>query len=60
MCAEAAADARQIKDKLTEALGAPVFIDSDDLQDLRQLQHQVTQSDVLVLFQTRGLLTRPW
>ena len=58
--AEAAADARQIKDKLCEKLGAPVFIDSDDLMDLRQLQLQVTQSDVLVLFQTRNLLTRPW
>lgn len=58
--AEAAADARQIKDKLCEKLGAPVFIDSDDLMDLRKLQLQVTQSDVLVLFQTRNLLTRPW
>ena len=53
-------DARQIKERLTEKLGAPVFLDSDDLMDLRKLQHQVTMSDVLVLFQTQNLLTRPW
>ena len=57
---EAAADARQIKDKLVDLLGAPVFLDSDDLVDLRNLCHQVAMSDVLVLFQTRDLLTRPW
>jgi hypothetical protein len=57
---EAAADARQVKDKLVEKLGAPVFLDSDDLMDLRNLCHQVAMSDVLVLFQTRSLLTRPW
>jgi hypothetical protein len=57
---EAAADARQVKDKLVEKLGAPVFLDSDDLMDLRNLCHQVAMSDVLVLFQTRNLLTRPW
>ena len=57
---EAAADARHVKDKLVEKLGVPVFLDSDDLQDLRNLCHQVSMSDVLVLFQTRGLLTRPW
>ena len=28
---EAAADARQIKEKLVETLGAPIFLDSDDL-----------------------------
>lgn len=57
---EAAADARQVKDKLVDMLGAPVFLDSDDLMDLRNLCHQVSMSDVLVLFQTRDLLTRPW
>ena len=31
-----------------------------DLMDLRKLQEQVIASDVLVLFQTRSLLTRPW
>ena len=57
---EAAADARHIKDKLVDKLGAPVFLDSDDLIDLRNLCHQVSMSDVLVLFQTQNLLTRPW
>jgi hypothetical protein len=57
---EAAADARHIKDKLVDKLSAPVFLDSDDLMDLRNLCHQVSMSDVLVLFQTRDLLTRPW
>jgi hypothetical protein len=38
---EAAADARQVKDKLVDMLGAPVFLDSDDLMDLRNLCHQV-------------------
>jgi|EP01047_Picozoa_sp_COSAG01_P058344 hypothetical protein len=57
---EAAADARHVKDKLVQALGAPVFLDSDDLMDLRNLCHQVSMSDVLLLFQTRDLLTRPW
>ena len=57
---EAAADARHIKEKLVEKLGAPIFLDSDDLMDLRNLCHQVSMSDVLVLFQTRHLLLRPW
>ena len=57
---EAASDARQIKEKLVGTLGAPVFLDSDDLHDLRDLCHQVAMSDVLVLFQTRNLLMRPW
>ena len=57
---EAAADARHIKGRLVDELGAPVFLDSDDLMDLRNLCHQVSMSDVLVLFQTRDLLTRPW
>ena len=57
---EAAADARLMKDKLTDALGVPSFLDSDDLSDLRSLCDEVTKSDVLILFLTRDLLTRPW
>ena len=49
-----------MKEKLTEALGVPVFLDSDDLLDLRDLCTQVAKSDVLLLFLTRDLLTRPW
>jgi hypothetical protein len=34
---EAAGDARHLKDRLVGLLGAPVFLDSDDLLDLREL-----------------------
>ena len=37
-----------------------VFLDSDDLQDLRLLLEHVRSSDVLVLLQTRSVLERPW
>ena len=49
----AAMDARFVKDKLEQMLGggAEVFLDSDNLQDLRLLLDHVRQSDVLVLFQ---------
>ena len=51
--AAAAMDARFVKDKLEQMLGggADVFLDSDNLQDLRQLLDHVRDSDVLVLFQ---------
>jgi hypothetical protein len=58
--AEAATEARHLKDKLTTMLSSPVFLDSDDLYDLRNLLDAVVQSDVLVLLQTTNLLTRPW
>jgi hypothetical protein len=58
--AEAAAEARMAKDFLSRALEAEVYLDSDNLLDLRQLLDGVQQSDVLVLFQTRSLLSRPW
>jgi hypothetical protein len=58
--AEAATEARHLKDKLTTMLSSPVFLDSDDLADLRNLLDAVAQSDVLVLLQTTNLLTRPW
>ena len=47
---EAAQEARYIKD----------FLDSDDLADLRQLCDIVMECDVLILFLTRDLMTRPW
>lgn len=37
-----------------------VFLDSDDLKDLRSLIEHVRQSDVLVLIQTAHVLERPW
>ena len=37
-----------------------VFLDSDDLQDLNLLLQHVRDSDVLVLFQTAGVLLRPY
>ena len=40
--------------------GAPCFLDSDNLQMLTDLLEHVKESDVLVLLQTKGLLTRPW
>jgi hypothetical protein len=58
--AEAAAEARLAKDHLGRVLQAEVYLDSDNLLDLRQLLEGVRQSDVLVLFQTRNLLSRPW
>jgi hypothetical protein len=32
----------------------------DDLRDLRELQGQLRSSDVLLFFQTKSVLTRPW
>ena len=52
--------ATYLKDKLTTLLSSPVFLDSDDLADLRNLLDAVAESDVLVLLQTTNLLTRPW
>eukprot|EP01051_Picozoa_sp_SAG22_P016608 SAG22_NODE_2376_length_2642_cov_11.644514_3_plen_104_part_00 len=57
---EAAEVARMVKGGLKAELGAPVFLDSDDLMDLRTLLEAVRNSDVVVLFQTQRLLERPW
>jgi hypothetical protein len=54
------AEARVLKAALEEGLNASVFLDSDDLNDLNKLCDHVRASDVLVLLQTRGILTRPW
>ena len=37
-----------------------IFLDSDDLMDLRDLLEHVKTSDVLLLFQTKSVLQRPW
>ena len=37
--------------ELEKLTGAPIFLDSDDLQDLRLLLDHVRASDVLVLLQ---------
>ena len=57
---EAAGDARHLKDALSKLLGAPIFLDSDDLTDLRELLRIVARSDVFLLLQTTNVLTRPW
>jgi hypothetical protein len=41
-------------------LRCDVFLDSDDLTDLSKLLQHVKESDVLLLFQTANLFTRPW
>ena len=58
---EAAAEARILKQELVRVFGVPnVFLDSDNLSDLRQLLGEVEESDVLVLLYTRDVLSRPW
>ena len=37
-----------------------IFLDSDDLSDLRNLLEYVVNTKVLVLLQSKGVLTRPW
>lgn len=51
-------EARHMKVELERTLGAPLFLDSDDLKDLRLLLESVRESDVLLLLQSKGLLTR--
>ena len=42
------------------SLDERVFLDSDDLMDLRLLTQAVAQSDVLILLQTAHVLERPY
>ena len=53
-------EARFLQDKLQDALGKRVFLDSDDLVDLRLLTDAVLNSDVIVLLQSANVFTRPW
>ena len=55
-----AMEARFLKGELERMLGAEIFLDSDDLKDLRKLGQHVIDSDVLVLLQSSEVLLRPW
>eukprot|EP01043_Picozoa_sp_COSAG02_P035061 COSAG02_NODE_2488_length_8701_cov_25.089630_3_plen_360_part_00 len=58
---EAAAEARILKGELTRALRVPadkVFLDADNLTDLRELLQCVENSDVFILMWTDGVLSR--
>ena len=59
---QAGTEARLVHSELKEAIGTDkeIFLDSDDLQDLRHLLTFVKQAEVLVLLQTKSVLTRPW
>ena len=57
---ECAMEARHCQAELEGMLGAPVFLDSDDLSDLTKLLDQVEESDILLLFQSRNVLCRPY
>jgi hypothetical protein len=60
---EAAAEARVLKLELTRSLRTldeQIFLDSDNLTDLRNLLDDVEQSDVILLLYTEGVLSRPW
>ena len=53
-------EARFLQSELERALGKRCFLDSDDLRDLSQLCRHVRQSEVLVLIQSKSVLTRPY
>ena len=60
---EAAAEARILKSELVRALKVPsetVFLDADNLTDLKKLKQCVEESDVFILMWTDGVLSRPW
>jgi hypothetical protein len=57
---ETGTEARLVQNLLKGLVDGEVFLDSDNLQDLRLLLEQVQDSDVLILFQSKEVLTRPW
>ena len=59
---QAGTEARLVHSELKEVIGTDkeIFLDSDDLQDLRHLLTFVKQAEVLVLLQTKNVLERPW
>lgn len=60
---EAAAEARVLKTELQRALNlttGDVFLDADNLSDLRKLLDSVANSDAVFLLYTKGVLSRPW
>ena len=61
--AEAAAEARILKNEIVRTLRTSsdkVFLDADNLSDLRMLLSNVKESDVFILMLTDGVLSRPW
>ena len=59
--ADAAMEARYLQGELERGLpGRSVFLDSDNLRDLTQLQQHVRDSDCLLLLQSSNVLTRPY
>ena len=61
--AEAAAEARVLKSELVRGLRVQdeqVYLDSDNLTDLRELLDAVRASDVVVLMLTDAVLSRSW
>jgi hypothetical protein len=60
---ESAAEARILKGDLVRTLRVrddQVFLDSDNLTDLRELLSSVKDSDAVILLLTKGVLSRPW
>ena len=57
---EAASDARHLKDQLQDILGAPMWLDSDNITDLNTVLEAVRSCEVLLLLQTKSVLSRPW
>ena len=55
-----AMEARFIKGELERMLKTGIFLDSDDLKDLKMLLDHVRNSDVLVVLQSEQVLQRPW
>ena len=60
MKAEASMEARFVQGELETAFGQRIFLDSDDLRTLSDLTTHVRESDVLVLVQSKSVLTRPY
>ena len=57
----AASDARFMHDMMAKMLRYPVYLDSANLVDLRQLiSNGVADSDVVLVLGTQGIFTRPW
>ena len=60
MKAEAAMEARFLQIELESQTGEHVFLDSDDLRNLDKLVDHVKAARVLILVQTKSVLTRPY
>ena len=58
---EAGSDARYLHGLLKNVLGADIFLDSANLDDLRLLfEDGIARSDCVVVLATRSIFTRPW